>query len=354
MSTIWTDAEKRAHWANRDKNRVIQSAGPVKDDAMIQMALVGPRALLKIFPVGVDDKRESGYFGTSVGMFGKSPLGIAKLLGLKPAEYANGADIYRLKRLPTKDEFEVRGYTHFPDGVALPAGKRADPDGYPPGTGALQWELVQPVQMEFVCSLGPGEVLTQEKLNRILNLSGAAWWHTNAGKYPNIDKISALRPVFADKVQKFVTALRKAGADIDISETRRNPVRARLMHYSYKLARGEIKAKQLPTFDDCDIFCDIVWDHGNEGVSRADAREMAELYKIDHEPSLTSPHIPGHAIAMKIKWSMPITIIDGHGCEVRIAGPGNGASSAALHKVGASFGVMKLLKDPQHWSINGH
>ena len=81
---------------------------------------------------------------------------------------------------------------------------------------------------------------------------------------------------------------------------------------------------------------------------------MAELYKIDHEPSLTSSHIPGHAIDMTIKWSMPITIVDGHGCEVRIAGPGNGASSAALHKVGASFGVMKLLKDPQHWSINGH
>lgn len=81
---------------------------------------------------------------------------------------------------------------------------------------------------------------------------------------------------------------------------------------------------------------------------------MVELFKVIKEPSFASLHIIGKAIDMTIKWSKPITIIDGHGREVRIAGPGNGASSVALHKVGASFGVMKLLKDPQHWSINGH
>ena len=350
MSADWTDAEKKAHQANSDKNRVVQKSDSVKKDAMQQMAKVGPRALLKIFPVGKVVESASGYFGMSAGMSGRSPLQIAKLLGLKPGDYAQGANIHRLKQLPQKHQFEVRGYTHLPGGVALPAGKSADPGGYGPGEGALQWELINEVPMEFVRNLGPGEVLTLDMLIETLNLSGAAWWHTNAGKYPIIDKINALQGVFADRVQKFVNALRKAGADVHVSETRRNPARVQLMHYSFKLSRAEIQTKHIPKIEGCDI----VWDHGNEELSQAAAKEMVELFKAVKEPSLASLHITGKAIDMTIKWSMPITIVDGHGCEVRIAGPGNGASSAALHKVGASFGVMKLLKDPQHWSINGH
>ncbi len=350
MSTIWTDAEEAAHRASRDKTRVLQRSDAAYENAMKQMAQVGPRALLKIFPAGVVVEGAKGYFGKSAGMSGRSPQQIAKLLGLKPEKYTKGANIHRLKQLPQKHQFEVRGYTHLPGGVALPAGKSADPGGYGPGEGALQWELINEVPMEFVRNLGPGEVLTLDMLIETLNLSGAAWWHTNARKYPIIDKINALQGVFADNVQKFVNALNKAGADVHVSETSHNPARVQLMHYSFKLSRAEIQTKHIPKIEGCDI----VWDHGNEELSQAAAKEMAELFTVVKEPSLASLHIPGKASDMMIKWSKPITIIDGHGCEVRIAGPGNGASSAALHKVGASFGVMKLLKDPQHWSINGH
>lgn len=350
MSTVWTDAEEAAHRANRDKTRVLQKSDAAYENAMKQMAQVGPRALLKIFPAGVVVEGAKGYFGKSAGMSGRSPQQIAKLLGLKPEKYAKGANIHRLKQLPLKHQFEVRGYTHFPDGVALPPGKSADPGGYGPGEGALQWELVEAVPMEFVCSLGPGEVLTLEKLVHTLNLSGASWWHTNQDKYPNSEKINALLPVFADKVQKFVNALRKAGADVYVSATRRNPARANLMYYCYKLGRGEIRTSHIPKIEGCDI----VWDHGNKELSQAAAKEMAVLFKVVFEPSLASLHISGKAIDMTIKWSKPITIIDAYGREVKISGPGDGASSTALHKVGASYGVMKLLKDAPHWSINGH
>jgi hypothetical protein len=223
----------------------------------------------------------------------------------------------------------------------LPMGKVSSyPDS--PFDGVPQWELKSKKSFKLL------NIVFDEATAR--QLSGNRWWHTNQDKYPNSEKINALLPVFADKVQKFVNALRKAGADVYVSATLRNPARAKLMYYSHKLSRGEMRTKEIPKIDGCDI----VWDHGNEKLSQAAAKEMAELFKVVYEPSLASLHIPGKAIDMTIKWTKTITIVDANGRDVKIAGPGNGASSAALHKVGASYGVIKLLKDAPHWSINGH
>jgi hypothetical protein len=121
------------------------------------------------------------------------------------------------------------------------------------------------------------------------------------------------------------------------------------MHYCAKLARGDIRAAAIPAVPGLDI----VWDHGDEGASRKAAKEMAKLFEIVFPPSLTSHHVAGKAIDMKIRWNGAITVKTAQGRAVTIPGPGDGATSKALHKVGASYGVIKLLRDAPHWSVDG-
>lgn len=349
MSEDWSEAGKVARKVETVRVREAQTSPSSQANVMRELAQFGPRALLKVYPAGEGKLIDKGYFATSVSMVGRTPFGLAMLLGLKPHDYLKGANIYRLTRLPLTNEVESRAYSHFPDGVPLPPGKRTDPGGYGPGEGKQQWTLVRELPLEFVCSLGPNEALTEQAMRRILNLSGSAWWHTNQAKYPDSTKINALQPLFADGVQRFVNALRKAGARVDVSLTRRHPARAKLMYCCYKLARNEIAVRSIPSID----MCEIVWDHGSADRSRAAAAEMVSLFGIRSEPKLESLHALGKALDMTVTWNQPITIKDALGREVKIAGPSNGASSRPLHKVGATYGVIKQAGDASLWSVNG-
>lgn len=182
------------------------------------------------------------------------------------------------------------------------------------------------------------------------NLSGKAWWHANQGSYPNSAAVADLAPGFRGKVETFIAALRKAGAIVTPNATRRNKTRAYLMHYSFKLAKGMIRAKDIPAVEGCVI----IWDHGDVKKSRIAAREMVRLFDIVFQPSLTSLHISGNAIDMNIAWTGTMKIVDGKGVTREIGAPASGAKNAALHKVGGTYGVYKLLSDAPHWSSNGH
>lgn len=175
------------------------------------------------------------------------------------------------------------------------------------------------------------------------DLSGSAWWHANQARYPNSQSVDDLVSPFRENAKRFIAALRAAGASVRVSATRRNRIRAHLMHYSWKVAKGQIDASDVPAIDGCDI----VWDHGDAARSRAAAAEMVRLFSIVFKPSLTSNHIAGTAIDMTIGFSGTITITDGAGKDVRVG------SAAALNPVGASYGVLKLASDPPHWSANG-
>ena len=180
--------------------------------------------------------------------------------------------------------------------------------------------------------------------------SGAAWWHANQARFTNSDKLTDLIPEFAAKVQAFITAMRAGGAQVKVSSTRRNPVRAYLMHYSWRLGAGQVSAASIPPKPGCEI----VWDHGDEAASRRCAREMRDLFNIAYQPSLTSRHIEGKAIDMTITWAGDLALRDGQGRLVTIAPPRSGDVNAALHRVGASYGVIKLVSDKPHWSTDGH
>ncbi len=174
-------------------------------------------------------------------------------------------------------------------------------------------------------------------------LSGSTWWHANQVRYPNSQSVDDLVPPFRENAQRFIAALRAGGASVRVSATRRNRIRAHLMHYSWKVAKGQIAAADVPAIDGCDI----VWDHGDDAASRAAAAQMVRLFHIVFKPSLTSNHIAGTAIDMTITYSGAINVTDGAGKVVRVG------SAAALHQLGASYGVRKLASDPPHWSANG-
>jgi hypothetical protein len=181
-------------------------------------------------------------------------------------------------------------------------------------------------------------------------LSGAAWWHANQARFENSNKISDLVPDFADKVQRFVDSMRAGGATVSVASTRRNKVRAYLMHYSYRIANRTIAARDVPP----EPGCFIIWDHGDATASRQAAIEMRDLFNIAYQPSLRSRHIEGKAIDMTIGWSGTLTMQDGRGQSVTVPPPRRGDTNATLHRVGASFGVIKLLSDKPHWSTDGH
>lgn len=174
-------------------------------------------------------------------------------------------------------------------------------------------------------------------------LSGARWWHANQSRFPNSSTLDALAPGFREDAGRFIAALRAAGASVRISATRRNRSRAQLMHYSWRVAKGQIAPGDVPAI----AGCDIEWDHGDLATSRAAANEMVRLFHIVYKPSLTSNHIEGTAIDMTITRPGSMSIVNGKGDTVQVR------SAADLHAVGASYGVRKLASDPPHWSANG-
>ena len=181
-------------------------------------------------------------------------------------------------------------------------------------------------------------------------LAGGDWWNANQMNYPNSRALDDLAQPFRDKAKAFIAALKAAGATVSVNATRRNRNRAWLMHYCYLVAKGQIAPGAVPKNPDCDI----IWDHGDPTRSRAGAQRMVELFAIKYAPSLTSRHIEGLAVDMTIGWTGTLAIADAAGRTVEIGAPRNGADNGALHRVGKSYGMIKLLADDPHWSSDGH
>jgi hypothetical protein len=57
---------------------------------------------------------------------------------------------------------------------------------------------------------------------------------------------------------------------------------------------------------------------------------------------------------MTISWNGTLNIRDFNGQMHSITGGPRDGSNPELIKVGATFGVMKLVSDPPHWSDDGH
>jgi hypothetical protein len=166
-----------------------------------------------------------------------------------------------------------------------------------------------------------------------------------------------LTPDFRVGVERFIAALRAAGAAVTISETWRSKERAYLMHYAYRIARENLDPREVPPL----AGVNICWLHtdakGNPNLpaSKTAALQMMVAYEIVYRPILDSHHIAGRAIDMTITWQGNLSIRDANGKVITITSePRTGAGNTDLYKVGATYGVIKLVGDPPHWSDDGH
>jgi hypothetical protein len=185
-----------------------------------------------------------------------------------------------------------------------------------------------------------------------IDYSGAHWRE----EFPDSKSTKDLNKKFGPRVDRFIAALRAAGASVSIGSTYRPAERAYLMHYAWQIAREKLDPRRVPEMEGVEIC----WLHkGEDGqpdldASREAAEAMVDAYNIVYEPSLKSRHTLRKAIDMTITWQGTLEIKDGKGKVVPIASePRNGGGNKELWAVGKSYKVIKHAKDAPHWSDNG-
>jgi hypothetical protein len=119
------------------------------------------------------------------------------------------------------------------------------------------------------------------------------------------------------------------------------------MHYAWLIAHGQIEPGAVPHMNGVDI----IWDHPN-AVSAA--QQMVHTYGMAFVAALESNHTRGVAIDMDITWSGTLNVKGADGNTRTIATSPRDNDNKELQAVGRSYGVIKLISDPPHWSVDGH
>jgi hypothetical protein len=178
------------------------------------------------------------------------------------------------------------------------------------------------------------------------------WANANA---LSSSKIEDLAEPFRSQATAFIAAMREAGATVGVNVTRRSEKRAYLFHWSWKIALNQGKPSDATPM----AGVDIQWDHGNDASSRQGAQEMVTGFGLavpprsTKAPGLRSNHIDGEAIDMDITWLGTIQVKNKPGVRTPITFMPDVDANIGLHQLGASYGVLKLVGDAPHWSLNG-
>ena len=206
-------------------------------------------------------------------------------------------------------------------------------------------------------------------LTRAQRLSGAHWkqiadtsW---GGATPDI---AELESGFGKDVQAFIDMLAANGITASLESGFRPPQRSYLFHWCTLLAKGKVKAADVPSMDGVDIL----WDHGNEAASRQGAQELAKAFGLVGVAAHPSNHNSGTAVDLKFDFSgntsHSITYTLGAKTvtrKIKVSGEPTVGSSAAgrsisnigsreLSRAGADFGLHRAIdNDIVHWSRTG-
>lgn len=139
--------------------------------------------------------------------------------------------------------------------------------------------------------------------------------------FPGSRAIADLVDPFGSDVAAFVAELERLGCTVHVSATWRPEQRAWLMRGAWDVAHFGLAARPAPRAD-----IPITW-------TVAGAQAMVARYQLAARPSLTSRHIQRKAIDMTITgWT---------------------GTAEALYALGATYRVIKRIKDPPHWSTDG-
>jgi hypothetical protein len=280
--------------------------------------------------------------------------GIASLPAwvLQAAMGAAGPVVTSSDPSPSVNQDVVLTVTGVPPGVVVSWSGGGTP---PAGSGATFTTRFPTAGSKIVTASwtpADGGTVTASTTLKVKEPSGAPWH----AKFPDSKSVDDLADPFRTNVKAFLSALKTAGAAVTIDTTLRPAERVYLMHWAYKVANGYDPATVPPQ-----LGVDIGWLHrrpdgtADPAASKSAAAAMVAAYGIVFEPSLNTHHKIGRAIDMKITWTGTLTIVDATGTPVSIATtPRTGADNTDLHKVGATFGVKKLVSDAPHWSDDGH
>jgi hypothetical protein len=182
-------------------------------------------------------------------------------------------------------------------------------------------------------------------------LSGVVW----VGRFPDANDTSTLADGFREGCDALIAAMKAGGVRVTVNSTRRPTERAYLMHNSWRIHKRTLNPQNVLA----KTGVDIEWVHEDANgkidlaASRQAASVMVAAYDIAFQPSLTSRHIQGQAIDMSLRWTGDVTIRTKTSKDALVAGRPCDGFNAALRKVGTSYGVVKHLSDPPHWSTDG-
>lgn len=184
--------------------------------------------------------------------------------------------------------------------------------------------------------------------------SGLPWCR----RFPGSAATADLASPFRQNAERFIAALRAAGAHVNIGATLRPPERAYLMHFAWEIARNGANPTAMPRKPGVEI----AWSHrdGNGNLDATASKQAAQAmigpsgFDTVVQAVLESRHTQGRAIDMDISWTGDLAIADGRGNRVAITGAPRDGTNTDLHAVGRSYGVIKLVQDPPHWSDDGH
>ncbi|HYL77371.1 MAG TPA: hypothetical protein VEU96_24370 [Bryobacteraceae bacterium] len=183
--------------------------------------------------------------------------------------------------------------------------------------------------------------------------SGPYW----VSKFPSSKSTDDLVEPFRTSAKRFIAALQAAQASVVVDDTYRPVERAYLMRFAWEIARNNFSPANVKA----QAGVDIQWVHLDPlgqpdlAASKAAAEQMVQGYAIAFEPVLATRHTERLAVDMTITWQGDLTIAAGDGSLTTITSlPRTGAGNTDLHAVGATYGVIKLVKDHPHWSSDGH
>jgi len=186
--------------------------------------------------------------------------------------------------------------------------------------------------------------------------SGTFWVTWANAHAKNSTSVDDLVEPFRANAKAFIKALEDAGATIDVGTTTRSDKRAYLFHWCWLIGLGKSKPSEATEM----TGVDIEWDHGDDAKSKQGSKEMIDGFGLavppssTNAPALQSNHTPGKAIDMDIAWKGTLKIKNKDGTEASVAFMDNVNKNTALHAVGETYGVKKLVTDAPHWSLDGH
>jgi len=103
------------------------------------------------------------------------------------------------------------------------------------------------------------------------------------------------------------------------------------------------------------VGVNLDWTCGhNLAAAKTAAKAMMAKFEIQFPAVLVCRHTQRRAVDMTIGWQGTLAITDFDGNAHNIASGPRDGSNPELIAVGKSFGVIKLVSDPSHWSDDGH